>query len=186
MSETDRGNLIKNETRYRARRQGRRMEWVSGTGVKFTPRGAFLYRNSSGGWIKIDPATLGRCTGRRDRKGVLIWEGDLIRSNEGTGPVNWLVCYGAKTFLNGKTHVGFSLEHVGSMFERRYSWMGKTELTPTWGLCEVVGNIHEKEREKRHDRRGAAVLRGAGGEATDGPGSAAESEGGRKDREAAE
>lgn len=171
-------------TRYRARRPGGK--WVTGTGVKRNTRGLMLYRETTGAWVKIEPETLGRCTGRKDKRGTLIFEGDLVQTRDGAGTVNWRVCFGPTVWANGQTTVGFYLEHIGSEFERRYSWAAKTDWHPVWGACEIVGNIHDKRGQIDDDRRGESLLCRPGGETLDGPGEPCQKEGGRKDRDTAE
>lgn len=171
-------------TRYRARRPGGK--WVTGTGVKRSTRGLMLYRETTGAWVKIEPETLGRCTGRKDKRGTLIFEGDVVQTTEGARTVKWRVGFGATTWNNGQTTVGFFLENIGSEFERHFFWAAKTDWHPVWGACEIVGNIHDKRGQKDHDRRGESVLRGSGRKAPDGPGEPGTKEGGRKDRDTAE
>jgi uncharacterized phage protein (TIGR01671 family) len=84
-------------------------------------------------WYIVDPATAGQYTGRTDRNGKKIFEGDIV-----------------KTWLEGGAHSGFSwplgvVEFRESAFGLAH---GKYKFTPFSSyaprvLMEVVGNIHD-------------------------------------------
>lgn len=76
-------STLAQDARYMFR--GKRLdngEWLHGTPVLVgdTLRGIYPEGGQSWGWV--DPATLGQCTGTIDRKGDLIFEGDILRCEE--------------------------------------------------------------------------------------------------------
>ena len=91
--------------------------------------------------IEVSPATVGQYTGRADRNGVKIFEGDIV-----------------KTWLEGGAHSGFSwplgvVEFRESAFGLAH---GKYKFTPFSSyaprvLMEVVGNIHDNPELLKED-----------------------------------
>ncbi|MBD5112118.1 MAG: hypothetical protein HDT42_06215 [Ruminococcaceae bacterium] len=75
---------------------------------------------------KVDPSTLGECTGLRDKNGKFVFEGDILRTN--TGDTNERFCYYAIIW----NHAGF------------YCNCDDTPITALFvSQDEVVGNIHD-------------------------------------------
>lgn len=75
---------------------------------------------------KVDPSTLGRCTGLRDKNGKLIFEGDIVEYDN----VNYEIEY-----IEG--FAAFSLRSVDNM---SYAPRITTNTVPHMG---VIGNIHD-------------------------------------------
>ena len=74
---------------------------------------------------EVDPATVGQCTGIRDWKGMLIYEGDIYKDSlKIVSIVEW-------DKINAR-FLGFTLEN-----ERRISYVGKEPAV------EIIGNIHD-------------------------------------------
>lgn len=40
-------------------------------------------------WYRVDPSTICRCTGLRDKHGKLIWKNNIIKTRVGTAKVVW-------------------------------------------------------------------------------------------------
>ena len=81
-------------------------------------------------WVfEVDPATLGQCTGLRDKNGKLIFEGDLIQLEDRIVQVIWF-----------KPQATFDLKCVKllSVTCEKSKWQ-MAELH----IYEVVGNIHD-------------------------------------------
>lgn len=74
--------------------------------------------------FKIDPATIGQCTGLRDKNGTLPYEGDIIHDNESVGiikyskgafVVEWII---NKDFYNDSLHVRYeNIEIIGNVHD---------------------------------------------------------------------
>jgi uncharacterized phage protein (TIGR01671 family) len=78
-------------------------KWVEGnfidTALGFAIRKHEIFKNEGGDTrigdthieqtYSIDPATLGQCTGLRDKNGELIWEGDVVETERGIGYIKW-------------------------------------------------------------------------------------------------
>ena len=84
-----------------------------------------------GGWLEVDPATVGQYTGLTDKNGKRIFEGDILRfsyegENRGVNGTEAVI------FENGK-------------FGVRWGW--HRELVALDGFAntsiEVIGNIHD-------------------------------------------
>ena len=87
--------------------------------------------------VEIDPATLCQCTGLKDRKGKLIFEGDVVFIHDddynpvGTYVVEW---------QGNQDYPAFDLDQDICYGEsNNISW-----VLANW-LMEVIGNIHDEE-----------------------------------------
>lgn len=78
-------------------------EWVQGYYVKgldmydkeihliFEPATSFYSNGETAGWSEIDPSTVCKCTGLKDKNGKLIWENDIVKINN--SGVNTIVTF---------------------------------------------------------------------------------------------
>ncbi len=109
--------------------------------------------------FEIDPATLGQCTGLRDKNGKLVFEGDIVRYS---GKYDYIVRYGVynrnPANCAAAPEIGWYFEGIGVMkgcipceiytydgYAMRYPphVMANTEISVDKLIVEVIGNIHD-------------------------------------------
>ena len=131
------------EFRGKSQNSGR---WVCGDLIlqKYKSRqGIHIYEKSNYGYqfVRVNKKTLGQYTGRTDKNGKKIFEGDIVDNNGTLGIVKWFNELVYDTY--GSCHSGFYC----------YEWLlyGK-ELNWHNGFdeCEVIGNIYDNPELLTH------------------------------------
>ena len=143
-------NEIKREIRYRGIGIAER-KWVFGSLWFDTRDGVTLiWSEELKYWVRVDPATVGQYTGLKDRKGIAIYEGDVIRSplsEDKTRPHRIFYHTGNAAFMR-------------ALIDRKE--LCYLRLDQDWIYKfgkEVIGNIHdnpeliEKQTAERHKNK---------------------------------
>jgi len=115
--------------------------WVYGSYVSFLsvddPKETCAILNRRGEWTHIDPKTVGQYTGRKDKNGKEIYDGDILATWNDNDPDidEWdfrdnpvIVKWSDK--LNGWDFGGLMDDDEDSMYSEKY--------------CGIIGNIHEE------------------------------------------
>ena len=85
---------------------------------------------------KVDPDTVGECTGLPDKNGKLIFEGDIVESEFTKRP--YLVCFGKYTYTN---EYGEEECACGWYTKDTNDIVTGFRCLETWAT--VIGNIHD-------------------------------------------
>lgn len=146
-------------------------EWVQGYYVKgldmydkevhliFEPTTMFYSSGETDGWYEVDPSTICRCTGLKDKNGKLIWENDILDGftypymSDGIHNYYVEVCW-----CDNVPSFGIYTHKYPESKVRGIS-AGMTELMEDWNPndWEIIGNIFDNpellESEGQYDRK---------------------------------
>ncbi len=82
--------------------------------------------DAAGQYKRIDPETLGECTGYTDTLGRLVFEGDIVKTNVGTYIIEYLA---ERASFIGDNISGITFKYLSEI------------------KGEIIGNVHEKQTE---------------------------------------
>lgn len=80
--------------------------------------------DARGQYKRIDPETLGECTGYTDTLGRLVFEGDIVKTNVGTYIIEYLA---ERASFIGDNISGITFKYLSEI------------------KGEIIGNVHEKQ-----------------------------------------
>jgi len=117
--------------------------WMQGSLIAFPDDNEHygIWSENAQSYLWIYPATVGQCTGLKDKSGKLIFEGDIVLSGSYGKPeaISFGVNIGGAGCGCGVNHyigyVGFSLQDDYSEHEWR--------VVEEFSKYEVIGNIHD-------------------------------------------
>lgn len=160
------------EDKYLYKAKGKdNVEWVQGYYVKgldmydkeihliFEPATSFYSNGETAGWYEVDPSTICRCTGLKDKNGKLIWENDILDGftypymSDGIHNYYVEVCW-----CDNVPSFGIYTHKYPESKVRGIS-AGMTELMEDWNPndWEIIGNIFDNpellESEGQYDRK---------------------------------
>lgn len=121
------------ELKFRGKRRDTG-EWVYGYSYEARGIAWIIAYDSEPIWYEVNPATVGQYTGLKDKRGVEIFEGDIIAPGDGTvhrfpGEVIW-----------NTEEARWSISSVDNVSDLSDFWAGHAlEL-------EVIGNVHDNPK----------------------------------------
>lgn len=96
--------------------------------------------------VEVDPSTICRCTGLKDKNGKLMWENDIV-SFEDTGEEGYEYKEGfdfvnkAKVeFAEGRWSLTDFVSDNSGVMDEMYD---HAEFMEFWQYCEVIGNVFD-------------------------------------------
>jgi uncharacterized phage protein (TIGR01671 family) len=113
-------------------------KWSIGNFVQCADTAQIWEQTDNGKWTYlVDPATVGQCTGLRDRNGVLIFEGDVIKTRKfgkDDGKGHNFTQFNVFQVVFNEIASGFYLKNN----TRRFGFNERIAK-----ICEILGNIHD-------------------------------------------
>ena len=96
-------------------------------------------------WYRVDPSTICKCTGLKDKNGKLIWENDFVEMYDRNTDYRWraVVTFGNP---NGEYTWGWQLKTIGEC-EANKDILCWIDMEETGAFCEVIGNIFDEGSE---------------------------------------
>lgn len=93
----------------------------------------------------VIPETLGECTGLTDKKGTLIFEGDILQADEYRFVVKFGKCGGVQNTDHEVGYIGFYVIPVGNEAKLFFNSGIRTDILYWLSAYDVsiIGNIHD-------------------------------------------
>ena len=113
--------------------RGRRVdngEWVEGDLSLRNTVGAPLIYNDCDHDDAVDTATIGQCTGLRDKNGTLVWEGDIFQGK-------------VVDSFEGDVNEGHVIRGQVSYYQAACSFAFASYMPFDLSGLEVIGNVHD-------------------------------------------
>lgn len=121
-------------------------EWVIGGLVRygFTGREKYYIVPSYASdlyALGIDPSTICRCTGLKDKNGNLIWENDIVKCVDENNDIEFtaIIEFGNP---NGLYSWGYQLQHIKGD-EPNLDILLWVDMEEAGATCEVIGNVFD-------------------------------------------
>lgn len=130
--------------------------WEEGSVILFPDGDSFIYCTESKNVLwehQVDTSTICQYTGLNDKNGKKIFDGDVIISDNGfDDSYKFVVCFGA---CGGAKNVEHEVGYFGFFLDgyddntKHFLKCGLRNDIVFWvceNRCEIVGNIHDKEK----------------------------------------
>lgn len=114
-------------------------EWVEGSLIVFPHSGRMMIFNHSDlTFYKVDPATVGECTGLPDKNGKLIFEGDICRAC-----LNPEICTAVVEYRNDIASFVLTCDKDTMLLPIDMMVAKNSVGDAVW--VEIIGNIHDNK-----------------------------------------